>query len=188
MKRSFLLGGFLTILLLAGPYAYAGSFDFARHVGLAILEAKGAACLVINNKEIAPGTSLTLISIDEEPSIHSVTVDRRLSSPCPSAIKADIADSYYGLRVPFNLHPKPDPYFAVLSPVSHFEIRGKEAVATLAGIPEPVSFRVCTSSEGLHFTVWRGKPLLGTRVWHCYFYLGYDVEPSCRPLDTEDNP
>jgi hypothetical protein len=131
--------------------------------------------------------SLTLVSIDEEPTIHVVAAGRQLSSPCPSALKADIAGIYYALKVPADLQLKPGPYFAVLSPVSQFNIRGKEVVATLAGIPELVSFRVFTSTEGLHFTLWQGKPLLGTRVWHGYFYLGYDVEPSCKPLDTKDN-
>ena len=188
MKRIYLLGSLLTVLWLAGPPVYAGSFDFAHNVGLAILDDKGAACLAINNKGITPSTSLTLVSIDEEPTIHSITVGRRLSSPCPSALKADIAGIYYEIKVPADLHLKPGPYFAVLSPVSQFKMRGREVVATLEGIPKPVSFRVCASSEGLHFTVWRGKPLVGMRLWHCYFYLGYDVEPSCKPLDTKEGP
>jgi hypothetical protein len=188
MKRFYLLGSLLAALWVAGPYASAGAFDFAHNVGLAILDDKGAACLAINNKGITPSTSLTLVSIDEEPTIHSVTAGRRLSSPCPSALKADIAGIYYGIKVPADLHLKPGPYFAVLGPVSQFKIRNKQVVATLEGIPELVSFRVCTSSEGLHFTLWQGKPLLGTRVWHCYFYLGYDVEPSCKPLDTKEGP
>lgn len=187
MKRTHLPGVFLAVLWLAGPHAYAESFDFAHNVGLAVVDDKGAACLSINNTGISPRTSLTLVSIDEEPTFHSVTADRRLSSPCPSALKADIAGIYYGIKVPADLQLKPGPYVAVLSPVSQFKIRGTEVVATLEGIPELVSFRVCTSSEGLHFTLWQGKPLLGTRVWHRYFYLGYDVEPSCKPLDTKDN-
>jgi len=188
MKRHYLLGALLALNLLTGPYAYGGTFDFAHNIGLAMLDDKGAAYLAINNTEITPGTSLTLIGIDEEPTIHAVEVDRRLSSPCPSALKADRASTCYRLHCPVDLHLKPGPYFAVLSPVSQFAIRNKEVVVTLAGIPELVSFRACTSREGIHFTVWQGKPLVGKRVWHAYFYLGYDVEPSCKTLDTKENP
>jgi hypothetical protein len=188
MKLSHLLGVLLVILWLQGLYAYAGPFDFAHDVGLAIIDDKGTACLAINNKEITPDTSITLVSINEEPTIHAVKADRRFSSPCPSALKAHMAGICYRLHVPSNLHLKTGPYFVVLSPVSQFKIRGKEVVAALEGIPELVSFRVCTSSEGLHFTLWQGKPLVGKRLWHCYFYLGYDVEPSCKPLDTKENP
>jgi hypothetical protein len=48
---------------------------------------------------------------------------------------------------------------------------------------EPLRFRTCTSIEGLHLTVWLGKPLLGKRLWHEYVYLGFDVEPTCTKDD-----
>lgn len=44
-------------------------------------------------------------------------------------------------------------------------------------------FRECASSEGLHRTVWTGKPLEGERLWHGYRYLGYDVEENCDKRD-----
>jgi len=46
-------------------------------------------------------------------------------------------------------------------------------------------FRSCASSEGLHLTVWSGKPLIGKRLWHRYYYLRYDTEPSCKEKDYE---
>jgi hypothetical protein len=42
-------------------------------------------------------------------------------------------------------------------------------------------FTVCSSSEGLHFGVWRGAPFSGSAVWSGYYYLGYDLEPDCPP-------
>lgn len=45
------------------------------------------------------------------------------------------------------------------------------------------TFRSCTSQEGLHLTLWDGDPLSSARIWHVYFYLGYDVEPSCVEAD-----
>lgn len=47
----------------------------------------------------------------------------------------------------------------------------------------PQSFRVCASREGLHFSIWSGKPLEGTRRWRVYYFLGYDVEPDCTDRD-----
>jgi len=32
--------------------------------------------------------------------------------------------------------------------------------------------------------VWAGAPLKSRRLWHEYYYLGYDVEPSCEARDT----
>lgn len=45
------------------------------------------------------------------------------------------------------------------------------------------TLRACTSSEGVHFTAWQGKPLHSKRLWHAYFYLGYEVERSCDDKD-----
>ncbi|MGL5879455.1 MAG: hypothetical protein ACRC2V_16975 [Xenococcaceae cyanobacterium] len=52
------------------------------------------------------------------------------------------------------------------------------------GIEE--SFRSCASAEGLHLTVWSGQALTGTRKWHSYYYLGYDVEPTCTAIEIKD--
>lgn len=49
----------------------------------------------------------------------------------------------------------------------------------------PESYRDCMSAEGVHLTVWAGEPLRGTRIWHHYDYLGYDVEPTCTEADIE---
>jgi hypothetical protein len=44
----------------------------------------------------------------------------------------------------------------------------------------PEVFKACTSSEGVHLTIWSGAE----RRWHAYHYLGYDVEPSCTEGET----
>jgi hypothetical protein len=49
------------------------------------------------------------------------------------------------------------------------------------GIAE--DYRACTSTEGVHLTVWAGDALRSRRVWHYYYYLGYDVEPNCVEAD-----
>lgn len=46
-------------------------------------------------------------------------------------------------------------------------------------------FRGCTSNEGLHLTVWKGKPLIGKRIWHSYYHFNYDTEPTCKKKDYE---
>jgi hypothetical protein len=60
--------------------------------------------------------------------------------------------------------------------------RGKVQV-DLDGDGRREFFRDCTSNEGIHLTVWSGKPLSGKRRWHFYYYLGYDVVPSCKRKD-----
>ncbi|MEN8374789.1 MAG: hypothetical protein ABFS34_05015 [Gemmatimonadota bacterium] len=49
----------------------------------------------------------------------------------------------------------------------------------------PDVFRACTSREGIHLTLWSGRPLVGERLWHSYFFLGYDVHPTCEEADFD---
>jgi hypothetical protein len=55
----------------------------------------------------------------------------------------------------------------------------------LDGNGTPEGFRSCASGEGLHLTVWYGEPLTTARLWHGYFYLGYDTESDCLEQDYE---
>lgn len=59
------------------------------------------------------------------------------------------------------------------------------AMPDLNGDGRPDGFRSCASGEGLHLTVWYGEPLTTSRLWHGYFYLGYDTEADCDAKDLE---
>jgi hypothetical protein len=63
------------------------------------------------------------------------------------------------------------------------QMKGKFATIDLNGDEKPEYFRECTSMEGLHLTVWTGKPLAGKGIWHAYYGLGYDTVPTCRKKD-----
>jgi hypothetical protein len=62
-------------------------------------------------------------------------------------------------------------------------LSGKLATADIDNDNKPEYFRECTSMEGLHLTVWSGKPLKGRIIWHSYYGLGYDTEPTCKDKD-----
>ena len=37
-----------------------------------------------------------------------------------------------------------------------------------------------------HFSIWSGTQLKEQEIWRRYFYLGYDVEPTCAERDFEE--
>lgn len=45
-------------------------------------------------------------------------------------------------------------------------------------------YRVCTSTEGVHMTVWNGHWVENRRLWHDYYYLGYDLTATCTDAET----
>jgi hypothetical protein len=46
------------------------------------------------------------------------------------------------------------------------------------------SFKACTSSEGVHLTVWTGDPHKGIRRWHAYYFVDYDTKATCTAGET----
>jgi hypothetical protein len=100
-------------------------------------------------------------------------------------------------------HSTPGPYY-LLAPETGsalpeglgVAVQGRPAVRVVGGLVRlrlsdrirEARIRSCTSNEGLHLTVWSGVPLSSRRLWHAYWYLGYDVEPNCRPADYEEPP
>lgn len=45
----------------------------------------------------------------------------------------------------------------------------------ISGNENPIIFHECASNEGLHLSAWQW----GRRIWHEYYYLRYDVDPTC---------
>ncbi len=73
--------------------------------------------------------------------------------------------------------------FGIIDSTLEFTEKSGKVIGDLNKDGVPESFRDCTSMEGVHLTIWSGEPLKGTKLRHAYFYLGYDVEPSCLEKD-----
>lgn len=174
----------------AGPgRSQAGSPHRALTIGIAKLDTAGGGCLAINAAGLAPGTPLTLVwmptdtSSDWSPELLEARIQDSRSSPCDPRQAPAPGDLHYSISVPAKSEIGAGPHFAVLRARSSLKMTGPRVEVDLDGDGVPEVFRSCTSSEGLHMTVWSGAPLTGTRRWHRYYYLGYDVEPSCDPRD-----
>jgi hypothetical protein len=175
--------GLLPLAAAVAPASGQAGFDFASHVGLAAVTADGAACLAMPASALAPGSAVVLVDDRDAGALLHAVVERVRDAPCGGDVEGGV--TAYDARVRGDGLPP----FAVLIAVA---VRG----AALAEGPGGVSgdldgdgtretFRSCTSAEGLHFTIWSGAPLTGRRRWHRYYYLGYDVEPSCTPAEYE---
>ena len=74
-----------------------------------------------------------------------------------------------------------DPFIGiVVFSKNTLSVVNNEVVLISAPSKENIHFRSCTSSEGVHFSSWLGQPLKGEQLWRVYYYLGYDIEPSCQ--------
>ncbi len=131
---------------------------------------------------LAAGSAVTLIGASPPQSVRVVTVTGMAA--CPVLEKAMISGPYYSVR-PFD--SEPTVWVAVPGKLSTRSIRPGVVAVRLSAAQPAAQVRTCTSTEGLHLTVWSGAPLRSRRLWHQYFYLGYDVEPSCKDGDGRDS-
>ena len=170
----------------AAQPAPVAAIDVSRDFGLFAANSQRRFCLSIGNPELKPGRQITLIWVPVEGEPHKPEIRRgkiiaKLAAPCDNA-NAQSDDSSYRLEA-----GKIDSgriYIAVAAQPNNLRITGGELSARF-GVHE-LSFRSCTSTEGLHFSAWSGTRPKGQQVWRRYFYLGYDVEPTCAERDFKE--
>ena len=149
------------------------------YIGIAA-NISGKACLTIHNNAVVPGERVVLVNPFKQV-LAEARVRRRATDSCRDKgdVDTDPAPERYELRIVKGKLPPSGPAIAIIQSKSGLKRRGKDIAGDFDGDGEPEYFRSCGSSEGLHLTVWSGAPLMGTLRWHHYYYLGYDIEPTC---------
>ena len=178
-----------TVLLAALAAGCAGSASDGRarfadpdaRIG-AVFHRGEVVCLLLRNDSVVPGAPVWIRSDEVGTFAHGTgrVVRRREECAGPAAgaghegyeVDGDLMTGVLAFGV-----------LGALGPVQGDSSTGYRV--DIDGDGEPESFRTCPSSEGVHMTVWTGEPLTGTRRWHHYHYLGYDIEPGCDPRDYE---
>ena len=183
-----LLTRLLAVLLLLAPCGHGRAAVFHYDSGLGVAsERSGTICLTIANRNLPAGQSVSLVVLTPQQAVAQAEVLRVLPTGCMGEDAANANRAFYELRLVKGTLPSVAPAIAVVNPVQPLRQSGNSVVADLDGDHRLEYFRQCTSSEGVHLTVWAGKPLTGKRLWHEYFYLGYDVEPNCTDKDVADD-
>ncbi len=154
--------------------------DAEPRFGVAALSGS-PACLASPGSPLADGTAVTLVVPEKPQTVSRVRVRARVAA-CPALERAGFAGPYYEIAGP---PPAGDsPIAVVILGGVRATVSKDVAEVTFGGTEEPVRVRSCASQEGVHLTAWRGRPLEGRRVWHAYWFLGYDVDPSCTEKDV----
>jgi len=172
----------LTLLSLGlGAARTADAPDFPSKMGVAVKNASGV-CFSIRNARLGVKEAVTLVAPLEPQSVIGAEVVAASSAGCPGV--KDSAMSGYRLRITKGKAPDFMPLIAVVGSSAKFRTEHGVVSANLQGSGKPDFFRSCTATDGVHLTMWKGRPLEGVRVWHQYYYLGQDLEPNCSPKDT----
>jgi len=184
-------GGLALLLLLGCAHSPRprpqppGRFDPARHLGLVFVRGDGTAILYAV-APVAPGTGV-VIALPREGKVLRGQVggarppaEEYVQRPFGATVDAHRAV----LRLQRQGEQMPALGVAVIGrPGARIVRAGGLLQAELDGAAPAETFRACASLEGAHLTVWSGRPLAGRRLWHVYYYLGYDTEEDCTPGD-----
>ncbi len=171
------------VLLPSSMFTSEKKFDYQSQVGMIELSPAGEGCLTIKEGSLKEGMPVNVILLDSPQAHTTAIIERKLAKACPHNIELDAADSSYQLKLPRKMAESGSVSLGVVGFSGDFELRDGLIRADLSGVGIDDSFRECSGTEGLHLTVWNGEPLRGSRKWHRYFYLGYDVEPNCTEKD-----
>jgi len=182
MPRSCLL---FALLLMSCRKEMVASFDFSKDLGV-VVQTQTNSCLDIDNAGLSSGQQVRFVTTSPQ-QWGIAEIIGKTDTACSTANQNKPGLNHYQLKVLQGSLRKFAPAIGIVGFKGQFLTGEGGITADLAGNGKLDSFRSCTSSEGVHLTVWQGKPLEGVREWHYYYYLGYDVEPTCTDRDTAAN-
>jgi len=183
---------FLPLIILAGcAHGPRGApdlpaFDPGRDLGLVFVQGGTDEAVLYHPRGAtpAPGTAV-VIALPRERTMLRRTVTRPVTRP-ETYVQQPFGPGTRMGRVGVRLASGgtlPGLGIAVIGRPVRLQIRGGVIEGDLDRVPPLESFRACASSEGAHLSVWSGRPLAGRRLWHVYYYLGYDTALDCTPGD-----
>lgn len=190
----------LIVTVAAVTPSLAGGFDYTARTGIVYLDKAGAPLFEIpstlagNPALLEVGTTVNVVTAGfggAQRLVQARTAGAAIIlPPADGRLALDGANgdtARYKLTIIGDAELRPGAVGFGLAGVAD-DCKASESVVScdLESDGPPLHFRVCASREGLHYSVWSGKPLEGARRWRAYYYLGYDVEPDCTARDYAD--
>ncbi len=168
------------LLLLAALAAVPGPTDPVVRAGV-VATLHGRSVLAMIGSPLVAGARLTLVTPDTPQAVLKARVVRPLSTEPDMSVRTP--GPYYEVVSAEDGRTLPDVAVAMIGDPPVKRVAGAVSLQ-LDKTLQDVRVRVCRSMEGLHLTLWSGEPLKTPRVWHLYYYVGYDLQQTCQPGDT----
>lgn len=185
-----MVSAFLLVLAVwtinSAALAAAGS-SLDEQVGVAYRDSQNTLLLDIPNSDIEEGTPVAIFAPPEY-SLFCCAKVGQMSRPGAPTVQQGIFDNASTSTYRLEMDQENNDIrfgFAVADPAGVFSGESGKVSVDLNRDGVQETFRDCTSHEGVHLTIWSGEPLKGSKLWHAYFYLGYDTAPSCVQADVQ---
>ena len=144
-----------------------------------------ASCLEIRNGTLRSGQRFRFVTTTLPRSVGVGEVTSEVAGSCSKGVQAEPNLHGYSFSVVEGSLRNGSVAFALVGNGAVVPTVGENGVsADLDADGQPEWLRSCTSSEGVHLTIWSAPQPGGRRLWHAYYFLGYDVEPTCTEEET----
>jgi hypothetical protein len=164
-----------------GSFENGDPFDYTAQMFAADEDSSGTfVCFSSKDTTLLAGTRATIVFTGFPQHSASGRIRSRGKLPCiPGPPMPPMDSMQYVVEMPRDTSDRIGIPVVILGPVAKPEQRGDTVTIAIETAQPPIRFRTCASTEGLHATAWAGEPLASSRRWHAYYYLGYDVDPTC---------
>lgn len=179
------------ILLAVGCRGEQGSFtddspfDYNARMFVADEDSSGTfVCFATKDTTLLPGTRATIVftGFPQHSAVGRVTSRAKL--PCiPGPPMPPMDSMQYVAEMPRDTADRIGIPVVLLGRVAEPVQRADTVTIEIEPGQQPIRFRLCASTEGLHATAWAGASIASPRRWHSYYYLGYDVDPTCNEAE-----
>lgn len=158
--------------------------DYSTRVGIAV-RTPSRTCLAMQNSTLKPETPLVIVSPLPPSTYTTVQIKGPSSSPCPITEDVQPGLSSYEIQAPpgaFSVSSA----IAVVSQAAVFRSANNTVQSDLDGNGMMQSYRMCSSNDGVHLSLWAGQPLDGKLLWHGYYYEASNpgLGPQCTPREV----
>jgi len=159
--------------------AMVTSLHASPRLGIATTVSDTVACVTFGGAPVPPGTYVFFVFFSP-PRVVDGVVGSPVKGSCNSAGPQE--GQAYGARMRYGVGQKDELSVCVDDPTARVQYVDGEFVVMTKDTVNPLRFESCTSHEGVHLSAWRGN----RKTWDGYWYLGYDVEPSCPDEEGKD--
>ncbi len=172
----------LVLVSWMGQGALGVGAQYEATVGV-VVSKDGAYYLALDASEAPPGAEITFVrTATPQWTSEFRLLGRAANAPgdeLPLVMIGNRSLSLFELEPLSDLPAGPLLGIGVLGLAERFSVAGAVVVAELDEDGRPEYFHECTSGEGVHLILRSGDRLTGQRRWQAYYYLGYNVEPTC---------
>lgn len=157
------------------------TWSYDEHVGVVFWVAD-KLCYVTKASSLAAKTAVQIVDPGYQQQRQAAVV--AAADTCLDGSGQELGLRGYAIQ--FEGVPPQLPFYGigVVDLVMPFRRANGSIIADVDGDSRDEFFRSCTSAEGVHFTIWTDAALTGSRRWHQYQPLGYDVSPTCTAPET----